>query len=130
MDLSINIKLLFIVAAVAVGFTEYLKKLLPAALIEKKYTLPILSGIISAASAVLFGIAVSYSWQMILVSALIVVALSQTCYSLLWKTFEAFKAALERKITEKISSTEEMDKAADGAIDAADEALGKVKGKK
>ena len=124
-----NFKILFIVAAVAVGLTEYVKKLLPTKWFEKKAVLPLISGIISAASAVIYGLAMSFTWQQIVVAALIVVALSQTCYSLLWKTFEAFKDALERKITEKISDEALMGEAAEKAGEIADEVVGKV-GKK
>ncbi len=124
-----NFKILFLIAAVAVGLTEYVKKILPAKWFEKKAVLPLLSGIISAVSAVVYGLAMTFTWQQNVVAALIVVALSQTCYSLLWKTFEAFKDALERKITEKISDKTLMGEAAEKAGEIADEAVEKV-GKK
>jgi hypothetical protein len=97
-----DFKILFIVAAISVGITEYIKKLLPTKWVSNKVFLPIFSGVISACSSVVYGLAINFSIKEHIVAALIILALSQTCYSLLWKTFEALKKYLEKKLEKGI----------------------------
>ena len=85
-------KIAFLVAMCVAGFTEWLKKILPAKVKENDAVMALIAAIISAVAG--FG-------TITLVNRIIfaggVVALTQTSYTLLFQTFKAVKAALTKK---------------------------------
>lgn len=118
-------KIAFIVAMCVAGITEWLKNLLPANVKENNIVMAAIAAVIGAAAGVgttflaheIFGATVSIMTRIIFAG--IVVALTQTSYTLLFQTFKAVKTALTKKVVvdpeslaEKIADkiTEEADK--------------------
>ena len=95
-------KIAFLVAMCVAGFTEWLKKILPAKVKENDAVMALIAAIISAVAG--FGttfLAPELFGTVTLVNRIIfageVVALTQTSYTLLFQTFKAVKAALTKK---------------------------------
>jgi uncharacterized membrane protein YeaQ/YmgE (transglycosylase-associated protein family) len=101
--------LLFIVAMCVAGFTEWLKNFLPAKVKENKIIMAVIAGVLGAvvAAAVAFipGLSPTLAAAGLILKLLFivgVVALTQTSYTLLFQTFKAVKAALQKfSITNK-----------------------------
>lgn len=99
-------KIAFIVAMCVAGITEWLKNLLPAKVKENNIIMAVIAGAIGvvAAAAVAFipGFIPMFA-ELGLVAKLLfvasVVALTQTSYTLLFQTFKAVKAALQKRST-------------------------------
>lgn len=97
-------KIAFIVAMCVAGFTEWLKKLLPAKVTEKDVVMALIAAAIGAAAGIgttflapeVFGTTVSIVTRIIFAGG--VVALTQTSYNLLFQTFKAVKVALTKKV--------------------------------
>lgn len=99
------IKIAFIIAMGVAGFTEWLKKLLPAKVKENDVVMALIAAVIAAAAG--FGATyivpgdVFYKASIVLrlIFAGGVVAFTQTSYTLLFQTFKAVKAALTKKVS-------------------------------
>lgn len=117
-----TIKALFLVGVVASALTEWVKKLLPTSFVEKKFTCPILAALISAICGVCYGLILGLTWSSIAIGAVIVVAMSQTCYSLLFKTAKAIYERLMLKVVE-VDTDKIAEEVADEVIDKAKEAV-------
>lgn len=95
-------KIAFLVAMCVAGFTEWLKKILPAKVKENDAVMALIAAIISAVAGFgttflapeLFG-TITFVNRIIFAGG--VVALTQTSYTLLFQTFKAVKAALTKK---------------------------------
>jgi len=97
-------KIAFIVAMCVAGFTEWLKKLLPAKVTEKDVVMALIAAAIGAVAGIgttflapeVFGATASIVTRIIFAGG--VVALTQTSYTLLFQTFKAVKTALTKKM--------------------------------
>jgi hypothetical protein len=115
----------FIVAMVVTGVTEWLKTFFPEKLKENKIAMAIIAGILGGGAAALVAFTGIYPNPRLLVQLLFiaaVVGLTQSCYTLLFKTFKAVKEALTNKFASKV----DQDKLAD---EIAEKLKGATKGK-
>ena len=127
-------KVIFLLAVATTGFIEWLKKFLPAKVVESKVALASISGAISVAISVgfvfaaepVFGLAVSKTVGNFIVYSFGTLSLVQVSYNVLLQTFKAIVAKLKAKVsvdgidTESVA-TEIADKIADEVVKAVED---------
>lgn len=97
---------IFIISVVVVGFVEWLKNILPAKIVESKFGIPVISGVISAAVGVgvvalspVLGFGIERTVVNFIVCALGTVGTVQISYNVLLQTFKAVVTKLKGKYT-------------------------------
>ena len=106
----------FIVAMVVAGVTEWLKTFFPEKLKENKIAMAIIAGVLGAGAAALVaftGMLGALALPAKLLFIVAVVGLTQSCYTLLFKTFKAVKEALTNKLTSKVDPDKLADEIAE-----------------
>ena len=117
-----DFKVLFVVGVLASGMTEWIKKLLPAKVTERKPVMAAIAAVVAALSGLCYGLFAALTWPQIGIACVAEVALSQLCYTLLVSTFVALKEKLKAKVETPIdpdAAAEEIaDKVVEGVIGA------------
>ena len=106
----------FIVAMVVAGVTEWLKTFFPEKLKENKIAMAIIAGVLGGSAAALVAFTgmlgvLALPAKLLFIAA--VVGLTQSCYTLLFKTFKAVKEALTNKLTSKVDPDKLADEIAE-----------------
>ena len=113
---------IFIISVVVVGFVEWLKNILPAKIVESKYGVPVVSGIVSAVVGVgvvalspTLGFGIERTIVNFIICVIGTVGTVQISYNVLLQTFKAVVAKLKSKYT---APEIDPDKKSDEIVDA------------